>query len=421
VGYWEVMAGESSVGVTIHYATAQVNAGDVLATATIPIEECDTLASLRIKADLVGAQLYHEAIRKVARGEGGGAPQDQRRGHTFRTPAEIRVWRLERELKKRARRRMPLLKAQPGALARARVGLQYVLLLPWLLAIRRRLRRQRRSPVCVLYYHLVANRPLNHMCLPLEEFVRQMEFLRRYHRLVPLQEVAGRLRECGGDELAVAITFDDGYRDNCWAVDYMHYLGLPGAFFVSIGHVLDGSPFEHDVRRGFTEALPMQPADVQKMAAEGFLIGSHGLHHEELGALDPAGTERVLAESRRLIAEMVGAPPEFFAFPRGHRGTNITAATFAAASRHYPYVYSADAGYNFPGPQLGGLFRVGGPTNVQELAAALDGYTGFRECLRGNAWGLKTTALAFPSPESSRVDPRRGSIPSGVPPVGRPS
>ena len=398
IGYWEMLAGESSIGITIHYATSKVDAGDVVAEATIPIEECDTLASLRIKADLVGARLYHEAICKVARGDRKGTPQGDHERPPYRQPSEYRVYRLEKELQRRARRRMPFLSAQPGTIVRTRVLLQYALLLPLLTAMRRRFARERRSPVSILFYHLVANRPLNHMCLPLEDFVRQMEFLRRYYRLVILREAIERLQGCGGEDVTVAITFDDGYRDNTWAIEYMRSLGIPAAFFISIGHVLDGSRFEHDLRRGFKDALPMQREDVQRLAAEGFMVGSHGLHHEDLGALDPSATERVLAESSQLLAETLGSPPESFSFPWGHRGKSITAETYAAASRHYRYVYSADAGYNFPGADVGCLFRLCNPANVVELAAILDGYTGFRQCLAGNAWGLKTSALpAYPA------------------------
>jgi len=393
VGYWEVLAGESSIGVTIHYATTQVDEGDVMAEASIPIEECDTLASLRIKADLVGAQRYHEAILKVAGGERQGRPQDPRLGRTYRAPSEYRVWRLERKLRQGAMRRMPALGARPGALTRARLLLQYTLLSPLLLSIRGRLARQRRLPVCVLFYHLVSNRPLNHMCLPLEEFVRQVQFLRRYYRLVSLDEAAGRLQEPGG-EIAVAITFDDGYRDNTWAIEFLRYFGLPAAFFVSIGHVRDGSPFEHDLVRGFTEASPMQLADLKRLAADGFVVGSHAIHHENLGALEPAAAERVLAESRRLIGEATGSPPDHFSFPKGQRGTNITAGAFAAATRHYRHVYSAYGGYNFPGQAVRHMVRLGNPADVLDLAATLDGYTGLRQCLAGNAWGLKSAALA---------------------------
>src|SRR5439155_1773189 len=280
--------GESSIGVTIHYATAKVDEGDVVAEATIPVEECDTLASLCIKADLTGAELYHHAIRTIAGGRRQGTPQDPRQGRTYRAPSEFRVWQLERQLRKKAAGRMPALRTRASGLVRARVLLQYALVSPLLLWWRQRLQSQRRSPVCILFYHLVANRPLNHMCLPLEEFVGQMDFLRRYHPVLSLAQVAGRLGGNESDEVAVAVTFDDGYRDNVWAIEYLRYFGIPACFFVSIAHVLDGSPFEHDRRRGFDSALPLTPGDLQKLAADGLEVGSHGLHHEDFGTLDAA-------------------------------------------------------------------------------------------------------------------------------------
>lgn len=395
VGYWEVLAGESSIGVTIHYATAKVDEGDVVAEATIPVEECDTLASLCIKADLTGAELYHHAIRTIAGGRRQGTPQDPRQGRTYRAPSEFRVWQLERQLRKKAAGRMPALRTRASGLVRARVLLQYALVSPLLLWWRQRLQSQRRSPVCILFYHLVANRPLNHMCLPLEEFVGQMDFLRRYHPVLSLAQVAGRLGGNESDEVAVAVTFDDGYRDNVWAIEYLRYFGIPACFFVSIAHVLDGSAFEHDRRRGFDSALPLTPADLQKLAADGFEVGSHGLHHEDFGTLDAAAAERVLSESRRLIGEVTGSLPDHFSFPKGQPGTNITAASFSAALRHYRNLYSAYGGYNVPGRPGGPhLLRVGNPIGLLDLAAILDGYTGLRQCLLGNAWGLKTSALA---------------------------
>ncbi|HEY2940908.1 MAG TPA: polysaccharide deacetylase family protein, partial [Vicinamibacteria bacterium] len=413
VGYWEVLAGEKSIGVTIHYATANVDAGDVMAEATIPIEECDTLESLRIKADVTGARLYHEAISKIAGGQREGAPQDPSQGCTYKAPSEFRAWRLERRLRRQAARRMPVLSARPGIFVKTRVLLQYALVSPFLLRLRRRLQRQRRSPVCILFYHLVANRPLNHMCLPLEEFVRQVEFVRRYFDLVSLGEAAGRLDRGESDEVAVALTFDDGYRDNVHGIEYLRYFGIPACFFVSIGHVLDGSSFEHDRRRGFEAALPLRAADVRRLASDGFEIGSHGLHHEDFGGLDAEAAERVLSESRRLIGEVTGRLPSHFSFPKGQPGVNITSDSFAAAVRHYRHVYSAYGGYNIPGAQRGPhLLRVCGPADVLELAAVLDGYTGLRQCISGDTWGFRTSALV---PYMARTE----TGPRAVPRLGR--
>ena len=147
------------------------------------------------------------------------------------------------------------------------------------------------------------------MCLPLEEFVRQIEFLRRYYEVISLDDAVRRVRSGANQKLAVAITFDDGYRDNFWAIEYLRYFRIPASFFVSIGHVCDGSAFEHDRSAGITEASPMRESEVRGLAEDGFLVGSHGLYHEDFGQLDAASSERVLRESCQLISEITGRTP----------------------------------------------------------------------------------------------------------------
>ena len=43
-GYWELLAKEKEIGVTIHYAVAKVDEGDVLDSTIVPVEPYDTLA-----------------------------------------------------------------------------------------------------------------------------------------------------------------------------------------------------------------------------------------------------------------------------------------------------------------------------------------------------------------------------------------
>src|SRR5947208_2544744 len=94
-------------------------------------------------------------------------------------------------------------------------------------------------------------------------------------------------------------------------------MGIPAAFFGSIGHVCADRPFEHDLRRGFVEAHPMSETEVRRLAAQGFVVGSHGLYHEDFGTLDTVAAERVLAQSRRMIGEVTGRVPLHFSFPKG--------------------------------------------------------------------------------------------------------
>jgi peptidoglycan/xylan/chitin deacetylase (PgdA/CDA1 family) len=394
VGYWEILAGESSIGVTIHTATTEVDAGRVLAETTIPIEPCDTLASLAIKADIAGASLYHDAIGQFAEGARTGTAQDETRARTYRAPSDLAVARLERRLQRRAAGLMPTLKTRDPWIVRMRVLVQYLLLLPWLLRRRQAFVAAGQAPIGIFFYHVIGNRPINHMCLPLEAFVSQVEFLRRYYDVLSLDEAVSRVRSGRSDRLASAITFDDGYRENAWAIAYLRYYGVPATFFVSMGHIGDGTPFEHDRRRGFDEAHPMRQPDVARLASDGFLVGSHGLYHEDMGALDPASADRVLRESRERVAAVCGRAPDYFSFPKGQRSVNITADTYALAINHYRGVFSAYGGHNFPSEGRQHFVRVPNRTDLFELAMTMDGYTGFRDCLSGNEWGVRSYTVA---------------------------
>lgn len=393
IGYWEILNGEPSIGVRIAFKATGVDGAPVLAEATVPIEACDTLDSLQFKVDLRGAQLYHEALRRFAQGQRRGERRGRSPGMTDRAPSEYKVWRLRRRLEQKAAASQPALRARVSLMVRLRVFAEYVALLPRLIATRRRLVQARRAPIVILFYHLVTDQPLNHMGLPFTEFVRQLDFLRRHYSVVSLDEAVTRVRSGKNDQVAASITFDDGYRDNTWAVEYLRYFGIPAAFFVSIGHIRDGSAFEHDRQKGFEDARPMSESDLRRLAEDGFAIGSHGVHHEDFGTLAPETADRLLSQSRDLICDVIGQVPVHFSFPKGQRGTNITAASYGLALKHFPYVFSAYGGYCFPQVGCRHFLRNGNPTNVHDLGMVMSGYTGFRECLSGNAWGLKTQAL----------------------------
>jgi peptidoglycan/xylan/chitin deacetylase (PgdA/CDA1 family) len=172
------------------------------------------------------------------------------------------------------------------------------------------------------------------------------------------------------------------------------YFGIPAAFFISIGHVQDGSLFAHDCDAGFKEGWPMLLEDVRRLATAGFVFGSHGIYHEDFGKLDAPAADQVLQESRRMIAELSGRVPVHFSFPTGQRQINITRESFGLAQKHYPCIYSAYGGYNFPSQDGTHFLRIGNECNTLELSMVMNGYTGFRDVLSGNAWGLKTARLS---------------------------
>jgi peptidoglycan/xylan/chitin deacetylase (PgdA/CDA1 family) len=140
--------------------------------------------------------------------------------------------------------------------------------------------------------------------------------LARRFNVVSLGEIFRILRE--GRPMpprTVAITFDDSYRDNLEAGQFLHGLGLPATFFVPTGFVGTERVFDWD------RALPRLPnltwEDVRELVRLGHEIGSHTVNHVNLGVVtdDQARTE--LVTSRVVLEDRLQQPVHWFAYPFG--------------------------------------------------------------------------------------------------------
>jgi len=109
----------------------------------------------------------------------------------------------------------------------------------------------RKGAAVVLRYHSVAEHaesPLAYidpgLSVPLEAFDRQMAFLRERYQPVSLEDVVEAVVDGRPlPPLAVAVTFDDGYRDNyLYAFPVLRKYGIPGAFYITAGCVNMGEP-----------------------------------------------------------------------------------------------------------------------------------------------------------------------------------
>jgi methionyl-tRNA formyltransferase len=67
--YWAMSAGESEVGVSVHYITPSLDSGDVVLQGSLPLTGIRTMHQALIEAKLLGARLLTEAIDSAARGE----------------------------------------------------------------------------------------------------------------------------------------------------------------------------------------------------------------------------------------------------------------------------------------------------------------------------------------------------------------
>ena len=149
----------------------------------------------------------------------------------------------------------PLLRFTGWLLTRA--GLLRVLLFlmqGWQLRLKDRrpvfpfLRRRGERGFLILGYHRVNDEsdPI-FRAVPSRRFADQMNVLRRYFNVLPLGELVSRAAVGDIPPKSVAITFDDGYRDNYEnAFPVLKDLGLPATIFLVTGVMGSSAPIWHD-------------------------------------------------------------------------------------------------------------------------------------------------------------------------------
>ncbi len=220
--------------------------------------------------------------------------------------------------------------------------------------------RRGRAPVSILFYHRVADDHLNTWTISNDRFTEQVEWLEKHFDLVSLEEAQRRMRS-KNHRAAVAITFDDGYADNCeHALPLLIKKRIPCTYFVSTKFVLEDKSFPHDVAAG----EPLRPNTIEQLrmlSRAGIEIGGHTRNHTDLGRLcdiDQLYDEVVLAA--RDLAGEIDRLVRYFAFPFGMHA-NLNAAAFRLARENgFEAVCSAYGGYNFPGDDSFHLQRIHG-------------------------------------------------------------
>lgn len=204
----------------------------------------------------------------------------------------------------------------------------------------------------MIAYHAVAPcppaaDPYNIWISP-ETFAAQMAFLARRRAVVPLEAVADASVERG--KPAVAITFDDGFRNVLTeAAPVLGRYGFPATVFVPTGWL--GRRSEWYAPPG-CDAQVADEAELHALGEAGIDVQSHGHGHIDLERATPEAAEHDLRTSAEALEAVLGRRPRYLAYPWGR---SSVAARTAAESIGFEAAFSIDR----PGSDRFALPRVG--------------------------------------------------------------
>lgn len=143
-----------------------------------------------------------------------------------------------------------------------------------------------------------------------EGFERQLRELdHRGWEFMSLPQMVGIIRQKGHEpDRAVAITFDDGWREtHRYALPILTRLGRTATFFLTTEHFC----------RGFDDAARMNPAQVRDLLASGMTVGGHTRTHPDLTKLEHGQALDEIAGCKADLERSFGQPVTLFAYPRG--------------------------------------------------------------------------------------------------------
>jgi peptidoglycan/xylan/chitin deacetylase (PgdA/CDA1 family) len=145
-------------------------------------------------------------------------------------------------------------------------------------------------------------------------FEEQMKFFREHRKPMALKELVRRvLHKKTIPHKAVAVTFDDGYRDTLKrALPVLRKYKIPATVFITTGYI-DGRA------RGYKNAPMMSWGMVKKLQKAGIEIGAHTMTHPNLTSCTLKEVRRQVSGSQKRLEQKLGSKISLFAYPYGGR------------------------------------------------------------------------------------------------------
>lgn len=216
--------------------------------------------------------------------------------------------------------------------------------------------RTGKARAVILCYHRIGEADV--LTTTPDNFQRDLEYLQKHFQCLSLPELCARLQSGALKQPTAVVTFDDGYRDNfTLAAPLLKAAQIPATFFVSTGFMGTEKVFDHDKSEA-RDFPKLTWDDLRTLQNDGFEIGSHTVHHADMGALPQEKLQSELADSLAMLNRELGERPRAFAFPYGKPRNAPLRAIGAARRAGYYAALSAYGGENRPGEDLFRLRRV---------------------------------------------------------------
>ncbi|MCX7662117.1 MAG: polysaccharide deacetylase family protein, partial [Candidatus Omnitrophica bacterium] len=160
----------------------------------------------------------------------------------------------------------------------------------------------------VLMYHSVSysHDKENRLTVNIDTFRRQMDFLRKNnYKIVRLEEIPFLIKEKNKTSKTIAVSFDDGYKDNyLLAYPVLEKYKIPATIFLVVNDIATQDRLDW--------------SQIKEMQSCGLIsFGSHTLTHRDLTKLDYLDLKKEVFDSKRILEENLNSPIEILAYPAG--------------------------------------------------------------------------------------------------------
>jgi peptidoglycan/xylan/chitin deacetylase (PgdA/CDA1 family) len=170
-------------------------------------------------------------------------------------------------------------------------------------------------------YHRVDRLPCyDQLTVSPERFEQHMAYLATHHRVISLTQALAELKSTEKMRCAVAVTFDDGYRDNLlYALPILERYKIPATIFITTQFC--DQTFRHPRYADTVQPLHITWEEAKDLSRHnGITLGSHSVSHPYLPRLPNRQAEFEIGESRKLIQQKTGIAVDFFCYPSGDYG-----------------------------------------------------------------------------------------------------